>query len=224
MAFPGRFSESQCQVQLFSAALPGGKHPLPLWITDSFCQGILTFVVHSLTVQSNDDVTNRWEKSMGPTAMWQLIPVTGPWWPSKTSPMPALLQREHVQHVSDLCKAMVNLIKQCSSVLEQPHMTKNETIFTAILRGRHRWLRNLKNLVRKFLSFIYFQWPYRFYYFGGSCFSETNALESQEFSYLWRNKLLRYSGPIWVSSKEFLGYKIQLFFEGIVVYSSKEMS
>ena len=55
-------------------------------------QGALTFVVHSLTVQSNDDVTNRCEKSIGPTAMWQLIPVTGPWWPSKTSPMPALLQ------------------------------------------------------------------------------------------------------------------------------------
>lgn len=31
--------------------------------------GFLTFVVHSLTVQSNDDVTKRWEKSIGPTAM-----------------------------------------------------------------------------------------------------------------------------------------------------------
>lgn len=33
---------------------------------------------------------------MGPTAMWQLIPVTGPWWPSKTSPMPALLHEERI--------------------------------------------------------------------------------------------------------------------------------
>lgn len=29
----------------------------------------LTFVVHNFTVQSNDDVTKRWEKSIGPTAM-----------------------------------------------------------------------------------------------------------------------------------------------------------
>lgn len=60
----------------------------------TFQLDFLTFVVHSFTVQSNDDVTNRWEKSIEPTAMWQLIPVTGPWWPSKISPMPALLQEE----------------------------------------------------------------------------------------------------------------------------------
>lgn len=63
-------------------------------LPEHFTPGILTFVVHSLTVQSNDDVTNRCEKSTGPTAMWQLIPVTGPWCPSKTSPIPALLHEK----------------------------------------------------------------------------------------------------------------------------------
>lgn len=76
---------------------------IEIFLTTAFSQvalptphqlGFLTFVVHNLTVQSNDDVTKRWEKSIGPTAMWQLIPVTGPWWPSKISPMPALLQEE----------------------------------------------------------------------------------------------------------------------------------
>lgn len=51
-----------------------------------------TLLVQSLTVQSNEEVMKRWEKSMGPTALWQLMPVTGPWCPSNISPMPALLK------------------------------------------------------------------------------------------------------------------------------------
>ncbi len=50
-----------------------------------------TLVLHSLTVQSKEEVTNRWEKSSGPGAVWQWIPVMGPWWPSNISLMPALL-------------------------------------------------------------------------------------------------------------------------------------
>lgn len=42
----------------YSLQLPCGK-PFPLFIMGQFLLGILTFVVHSLTVQSNDDVTNR---------------------------------------------------------------------------------------------------------------------------------------------------------------------
>lgn len=52
---------------------------------------IPTLVLHNLTVQSKEEVTNRWEKSRGPGAVWQLIPVMGPWWPSNISLMPALL-------------------------------------------------------------------------------------------------------------------------------------
>lgn len=57
------------------------------------CTSALTLVLHSLTVQSKEEVTNRWEKSRGPAAVWQLIPVMGPWWPSNISLMPALLWR-----------------------------------------------------------------------------------------------------------------------------------
>lgn len=51
---------------------------IEIFLTTAFSQvalpipfqlGFLTFVVHNLTVQSNDDVTKRWEKSIGPTAM-----------------------------------------------------------------------------------------------------------------------------------------------------------
>ena len=52
-------------------------------------------VLHSLTVQSKDEVTKRWEKSRGPAAVWQWIPVMGPWWPSSISLMPALLLATH---------------------------------------------------------------------------------------------------------------------------------
>lgn len=45
-------------------------------------------------------------------------------------------------------------------------------------------IENLKNLVRKFLSLSISSGLTDFIIFGGSCFSETNALESQEFSYL----------------------------------------
>lgn len=51
-----------------------------------------TLVDHSFTVQSNEEVMKRWEKSIGPRALWQLMPVTGPWCPSNISPMPALLK------------------------------------------------------------------------------------------------------------------------------------
>lgn len=38
----------------------------------------LTLVLQSLTVQSKEEEMKRWEKSMGPPALWQLSPVTGP--------------------------------------------------------------------------------------------------------------------------------------------------
>lgn len=53
-----------------------------------------TLVLQSLTVQSKEDVMKRWEKSTVPTAPWQLTPVTGPWWPSNISQIPALLRSE----------------------------------------------------------------------------------------------------------------------------------
>lgn len=56
----------------------------------------LTLVDHSLADQSKDEVVNRWEKSMGPTALWQLMPVTGPWWPLKISLIPFLLYRQKI--------------------------------------------------------------------------------------------------------------------------------
>lgn len=94
---PGLLEETKGSLQL----LPGDKIVLfPHVLPGNVNQDFLTFVVHSLTVQSNDDVTNRCEKSIGPTAMWQLIPVTGPWWPSKTSPIPALLHKDHTRAVS----------------------------------------------------------------------------------------------------------------------------
>lgn len=54
---------------------------------------IFTFVLHSLTVQSKEDVMKRCEKSTVPTALWQLMPVTGPWWPSNIPQIPALLRK-----------------------------------------------------------------------------------------------------------------------------------
>ncbi|TNN72171.1 Eukaryotic translation initiation factor 3 subunit A [Liparis tanakae] len=45
-------------------------------------------------MQSKEDVMKRWEKSTVPTAPWQLTPVTGPWWPSNISQIPALLRSE----------------------------------------------------------------------------------------------------------------------------------
>lgn len=53
----------------------------------------VTFVLQSLIVQSKEDVMKRWEKSTVPTALWQLMPVTGPWWPSNIPKIPALLRR-----------------------------------------------------------------------------------------------------------------------------------
>lgn len=48
-----------------------------------------TFKLQSFTVQSTDDVRNKWEKSIGPTELWQSIPRIGPWWPSYVSTIPA---------------------------------------------------------------------------------------------------------------------------------------
>lgn len=56
-----------------------------------------TLVVQSFTVQSKEEVTNRCEKSTGPTAAWQWIPVMGPWWPSNISLIPALLFKMHTK-------------------------------------------------------------------------------------------------------------------------------
>lgn len=53
-----------------------------------------TLVVQSFTVQSNDEVTKRCEKSTAPTAAWQWMPVIGPWCPSNISLIPALLFRQ----------------------------------------------------------------------------------------------------------------------------------
>lgn len=76
---------------------------------------LLTFVLQSLTVQSKDEVTNRWEKSTGPTALWQLMPVTGPWWPSNISQIPALLQANTALHSvqSVMCKYSVYAHRVC---------------------------------------------------------------------------------------------------------------
>lgn len=146
MGLTSRWYKFQCQVIWKKLEIPydilqGPKIVLFAYVLPAnFNQGVLTFVVHSLTVQSNDDVTNRCEKSIGPTAMWQLIPVTGPWWPSKTSPIPALLHEDqHEQNLSELCKGMMALKLQfrlfviTSPNLEQlPYTTENETTFTVI--------------------------------------------------------------------------------------------
>lgn len=50
-----------------------------------------TLVLQSLTVQSNEAVRKRWEKSMGPATVWQWMPVIGPWCPSNISLIPARL-------------------------------------------------------------------------------------------------------------------------------------
>lgn len=72
-------------------SFPTHRSLQPNQIIRRFCRTALTLVLHSLTVQSKEEVTNRWEKSRGPAAVWQLIPVMGPWWPSNISLMPALL-------------------------------------------------------------------------------------------------------------------------------------
>lgn len=46
-----------------------GQHILAVLFKSWADVPILTFVLQSLTVQSKDEVTNRWEKSTGPTAL-----------------------------------------------------------------------------------------------------------------------------------------------------------
>jgi hypothetical protein len=51
-------------------------------------------------VQSMDDVRNMCEKSMPPWTAFTLIPVTGPWWPSYVSVMPALAPCLHAEYAA----------------------------------------------------------------------------------------------------------------------------
>ncbi len=70
------------------------SQPRDSWMTVlcNKCLWMLCYLVlQSLTVQSNEAVRKRWEKSMGPATVWQWMPVIGPWCPSNISLIPARL-------------------------------------------------------------------------------------------------------------------------------------
>lgn len=59
----------------------------------------VTLLLQSLTVQSKEEVRKRWEKSTSPVAVWQWMPVIGPWCPSNISLIPArLLTHTHTEN------------------------------------------------------------------------------------------------------------------------------